>query len=345
MKTSDSIFLRALNQEALEIPPIWYMRQAGRYMPEYRAVRSKFKNFLEMCKNPEVCCELALQPIDAFKLDASILFSDILTIPDAFGLGVEFLEGEGPVFNNPIKTSKDITNLPEFDPEDLSYVYNAVSNIRNALPSNIPLIGFCGSPWTLAAYSIEGRSSKDFNYTKNFINQNKDSAHLFLEKLTHACFLYLKKQINAGADVIQIFDSWANLLNADEYEFYSMQYIKKLISLLKKDEQTSNIPIILFARDSSFNTNKMTESNADCLSLFWNIEEIDKPFLQGKVALQGNLNPKILLEDNDLIKDELNKVLNMFSDYPGYVFNLGHGITPDISPDKIKYLTDLIRAI
>ena len=344
MKTSDSIFLRALNREALEIPPIWYMRQAGRYMPEYRAVRSKFKNFLEMCKNPEVCCELALQPINAFKLDASILFSDILTIPDAFGLGVEFLEGEGPVFNNPIKTSKDITDLPEFDPEDLSYVYNAVSNIRNALPSNIPLIGFCGSPWTLAAYSIEGRSSKDFNYTKNFINQNKDSAHLFLEKLTHACFLYLKKQINAGADVIQIFDSWANLLNVDEYEFYSMHYIKKLISLLKKDEQTSNIPIILFARDPSFNTNKMTESNADCLSLFWNIEKIDKPFLQGKVALQGNLNPKILLEDNNLIKDELNKVLNMFSDYPGYVFNLGHGITPDISPDKIKYLTDLIRA-
>jgi len=344
MKTSDSIFLRALNQEALEIPPIWYMRQAGRYMPEYRAVRSKFKNFLEMCKNPEVCCELALQPINAFKLDASILFSDILTIPDAFGLGVEFLEGEGPVFNNPIKTSKDITDLPEFDPEDLSYVYNAVSNIRNALPSNIPLIGFCGSPWTLAAYSIEGRSSKDFNYTKNFINQNKDSAHLFLEKLTHACFLYLKKQINAGADVIQIFDSWANLLNVDEYEFYSMHYIKKLISLLKKDEQTSNIPIILFARDPSFNTNKMTESNADCLSLFWNIEKIDKPFLQGKVALQGNLNPKILLEDNNLIKDELNKVLNMFSDYPGYVFNLGHGITPDISPDKIKYLTELIRA-
>ena len=344
MKTSDSIFLRALNREALEIPPIWYMRQAGRYMPEYRAVRSKFKNFLEMCKNPEVCCELALQPINAFKLDASILFSDILTIPDAFGLGVEFLEGEGPVFNNPIKTSKDITDLPEFDPEDLSYVYNAVSNIRNALPSNIPLIGFCGSPWTLAAYSIEGRSSKDFNYTKNFINQNKDSAHLFLEKLTHACFIYLKKQINAGADVIQIFDSWANLLNVDEYEFYSMHYIKKLISLLKKDEQTSNIPIILFARDPSFNTNKMTESNADCLSLFWNIEKIDKPFLQGKVALQGNLNPKILLEDNNLIKDELNKVLNMFSDYPGYVFNLGHGITPDISPDKIKYLTELIRA-
>lgn len=344
MKTSESIFLRALNKESLEIPPIWYMRQAGRYMPEYRAVRKKFKNFLDMCKNPEVCCELALQPIDAFNLDASILFSDILTIPDAFGLGVEFLEGEGPVFKNPIKTSEDITNLPEFDPEDLSYVYKAVSNIRNALPSNIPLIGFCGSPWTLAAYSIEGRSSKEFNYTKNFISQNKNNSHLFLEKLTNACFLYLKKQVNAGADVIQIFDSWANLLNADEYDVYSMQYIKKLISLLKEDEQTSNVPIILFARDPSFNTNKMTESNADCLSLFWNINKIDKAFLQGKVALQGNLNPKILLEDNSLIEEELNKILNIFSDYPGYIFNLGHGITPDISPDKIRYLTELIRS-
>lgn len=344
MKTSDSIFLRALNKESLEIPPIWYMRQAGRYMPEYRAVRKKFKNFLDMCKNPEVCCELALQPIDAFNLDASILFSDILTIPDAFGLGVEFLEGEGPVFKNPIKTSEDITNLPEFDPEDLSYVYKAVSNIRNALPSNIPLIGFCGSPWTLAAYSIEGRSSKEFKYTKNFISQNKNNSHLFLEKLTNACFLYLKKQVNAGADVIQIFDSWANLLNADEYDVYSMQYIKKLISLLKEDEQTSNVPIILFARDPSFNTNKMTESNADCLSLFWNINKIDKAFLQGKVALQGNLNPKILLEDNSLIEEELNKILNIFSDYPGYIFNLGHGITPDISPDKIRYLTELIRS-
>jgi uroporphyrinogen decarboxylase len=344
MKTSDSIFLRALNKESLEIPPIWYMRQAGRYMPEYRAVRKKFKNFLDMCKNPEVCCELALQPIDAFNLDASILFSDILTIPDAFGLGVEFLEGEGPVFKNPIKTSEDITNLPEFDPEDLSYVYKAVSNIRNALPSNIPLIGFCGSPWTLAAYSIEGRSSKEFKYTKNFISQNKNNSHLFLEKLTNACFLYLKKQVNAGADVIQIFDSWANLLNADEYDVYSMQYIKKLISLLKEDEQTSNVPIILFARDPSFNTNKMTESNADCLSLFWNINKVDKAFLQGKVALQGNLNPKILLEDNSLIEEELNKILNIFSDYPGYIFNLGHGITPDISPDKIRYLTELIRS-
>jgi uroporphyrinogen decarboxylase len=189
-----------------------------------------------------------------------------------------------------------------------------------------------------------GRSSKDFNYTKDFISQNNDSTHIFLQKLTSACFLYLKQQVQAGADVIQIFDSWANLLSADQYEAYSMRYIKKLITLLKEDEQTSNIPIILFARNPGFNTNRMAESNADCLSLFWNIDKIDTSFLQGKVALQGNLNPKILLEDNYLIEAELNKVLNMFSKYPGYVFNLGHGITPDINPDKIRYLTELIRS-
>ena len=168
MIEKNSIFLKALNKENLITPPIWYMRQAGRYMPEYRAVRKNFKNFLDMCKNPEVCCELAMQPIDAFNLDTAILFSDILTIPDAMGLGVKFLEGEGPVFDNPIKTSKDIINIAPFDPNSLSYVYEAVSNIRGSLPSNIPLIGFCGSPWTLAAYSIEGRSSKDLPMNQKF---------------------------------------------------------------------------------------------------------------------------------------------------------------------------------
>ena len=163
-----SLFLRALNKKTNSVPPIWYMRQAGRYLPEYRAVRSKFKNFLDMCKNPDVCCELALQPIDRFNLDASILFSDILTIPDAFNLGVEFKEGEGPVFNNPIRNIEAIANLPSFDPQELSYVYKCVSNIRGALPTSLPLIGFCGSPWTLAAYSIEGGSSKDFAFTRNF---------------------------------------------------------------------------------------------------------------------------------------------------------------------------------
>ena len=341
--SDESIFLRALRKENLPIPPIWYMRQAGRYMPEYRAVRKNFKNFLDMCKNPEVCCELALQPIKAFKLDAAILFSDILTIPDAFGLGVKFVENEGPVFQNPIEKVDDIKNLMPFDPENLTYVYEAVTNIKNALPSNIPLIGFCGSPWTLAAYSIEGRSSKDFKKTINFIKENTDESHLFLSKLTDACFLYLRKQVQAGADVIQIFDSWANILDTEDLKNFSFDYIKLLINALKNDSVTSNIPIILFARDPKCSSGALIETSADCLSLYWTMNDFDIQFARNKTALQGNLNPKILLESRDVIKTETHKLLEKFEDFPGYVFNLGHGLTPDICPEKVKYLTELVR--
>ena len=344
MNIENSIFLQALNKEKLSTPPIWYMRQAGRYMPEYRAVRKNFKNFLDMCKNPEVCCELALQPINAFNLDAAILFSDILTIPDALGLGVKFLEGEGPVFDNPIKISKDVINLPDFEPDNLSYVYKAVSNIKNALPKNIPLIGFSGSPWTLAAYSIEGRSSKNFEYTKSFIRNNREEVHIFLQKLTDACFIYLKKQVKAGADVIQIFDSWANLLSKKDYETYSLNYIRSLISKLKEDQMTASIPIILFAREPEISCNQMVEVQADCLSLYWKTKDIDLAFLNGKVALQGNLNPEILLQEDSVIKNEADRILKQFKNYDGYIFNLGHGITPNIDPDKIKLLTDHIRS-
>ena len=344
MNIENSIFLKALNKEKLSTPPIWYMRQAGRYMPEYRAVRKNFKNFLDMCKNPEVCCELALQPINAFNLDAAILFSDILTIPDALGLGVKFIEGEGPVFDNPIKISKDVINLPDFEPDNLSYVYKAVSNIKNALPKNIPLIGFSGSPWTLAAYSIEGRSSKNFEYTKSFIRNNEEEAHIFLQKLTDACFIYLKKQVEAGADVIQIFDSWANLLSKKDYETYSLNYIRSLISKLKEDQVTASIPIILFAREPEISCNHMVKVQADCLSLYWKTKDIDLAFLNGKVALQGNLNPEILLQEDNVIKNEADRILKQFKNYDGYVFNLGHGITPNIDPGKIKLLTDHIRS-
>ena len=344
MNIENSIFLQALNKKKLSTPPIWYMRQAGRYMPEYRAVRKNFKNFLDMCKNPEVCCELALQPINAFNLDAAILFSDILTIPDALGLGVKFLEGEGPVFDNPIKISKDVINLPDFEPDNLSYVYKAVSNIKNALPKNIPLIGFSGSPWTLAAYSIEGRSSKNFEYTKSFIRNNREEVHIFLQKLTDACFIYLKKQVEAGADVIQIFDSWANLLSKKDYETYSLNYIRSLISKLKEDQVTASIPIILFAREPEISCNQMVKVQADCLSLYWKTKDIDLAFLNGKVALQGNLNPEILLQEDNVIKNEADRILKQFKNYDGYVFNLGHGITPNIDPGKIKLLTDHIRS-
>ena len=343
MTEKESIFLKALNNEVLPVPPIWYMRQAGRYMPEYRAVRKKFKNFLDMCKNPEVCCELALQPINAFELDSAILFSDILTIPDAMGLDVKFLEGEGPVFGNPVKTAKDVINIERIDSEKLSYVYKAVENIRRSLPRNIPLIGFCGSPWTLAAYSIEGRSSKDFLFTRNFLKENNVEAHIFLDSLTKACFEYLKKQVEAGADVIQIFDSWANLLNEDEYKIYSLEYISVLIALLKNDILTKNIPIILFSREPKAQLKTIMTSQADCLSLYWSMNDIDLNEVRNKVSIQGNLNPEILLESNDVIRKETTKILTKYKDYPGYIFNLGHGITPNINPDKVKFLTDFIR--
>ena len=343
MNNSNSLFIKALNKEKLPTPPVWYMRQAGRYMPEYRKVRKNFKNFLDMCKNPEVCCELALQPINSFNLDAAILFSDILTIPDAFGLGVKFVENEGPVFENPIRSSSDIMNLNTFDPEHLHYVYEAVSNIKNELPENLPLIGFSGSPWTLAAYSIEGKSSKDFERTINFVKSNKDEAHYFLSRLTDACFLYLRKQVQAGADVIQIFDSWANILNSEELIEYSINYTKSLIDALKKDQVTANIPVILFSRDPQCNAETLINTSADCISLYWGMNKFDLDKANGKIAIQGNLNPAILLESKDIIKKETYKILEKFKGFPGYVFNLGHGITPDIDPDNIKYLTELVR--
>jgi uroporphyrinogen decarboxylase len=343
MNNPDPLFLRALNKNKLSTPPIWYMRQAGRYMPEYRKVRKKFKNFLDMCKNPDVCCELAMQPLNAFELDAAILFSDILTIPDAFGLGVKFIEKEGPVFTNPIESTSDINNLIPFDPESLDYVYKAVSNIRNALPEDIPLIGFSGSPWTLAAYSIEGKSSKDFRKTLDFVKANQDETHFLLSRLTDACFLYLRKQVQSGANVIQIFDSWANILNNKELEEYSINYTKSLIDALKNDQVTKKIPIILFSRDPKCNTDTLINTSADCISLYWSMDNFDINLANGKVAIQGNLNPKILLESKDIIRKEAHKLLDNFRGFPGYIFNLGHGITPDIDPNNIKYLTDIVR--
>ena len=320
MSPSKSIFLKALNREILPTAPIWYMRQAGRYMPEYRAVRKRFSNFMDMCKNPEVCCELALQPLNAYELDAAILFSDILTVPDALGMEVNFVEGKGPIFNNPINTANDIFNLPIFDPENVSYVFEAVSNIKNAIHEDIPLIGFTGSPWTLAAYSIEGQSSKNFNKTIGFLKEQPHAMETLLTMLTDACFIYLRKQVQSGADVIQIFDSWANLLKEKEIESISHKYINPKCS-----------------------SNSLIDTKADCLSLYSTMVNFEKELTYGRVAIQGNLNPKILLESRNIIKDETYKILSKYKDYPGYIFNLGHGITPDINPDNVKYLTDIVR--
>ena len=344
MTELDRNFIAALNQKTQRTPPVWIMRQAGRYLPEYRAVRSNFKNFLDMCKTPEVCCELVLQPIERYDFDAAIIFSDILTIPDALGLGVSFVEGKGPIFSNPIKRPEDISDMKNFNPDSLDYVYKTAELTRKELNQNIPLIGFAGSPWTLAAYSIEGSSSKNFDLTKSFIESHSGDAHKFLDILTDACFEYLKRQIISGVDVVQIFDSWANLLSEEQYLEYSLKYIKKILKKLSEDPVTTKTPTIVFARDPKCNLNEFKLENLSCYGMFTSINPNNAiSVFEGSHALQGNLDPKILLEEDSVIKESVSRILSDFKDYPGYIFNLGHGITPDINPDKVKVLVDAIR--
>ena len=340
----DSKFLRALDLQKNSIPPVWFMRQAGRYLPEYQAIRKNYSNFLDMCKQPKICAELALQPIDRFGLDASILFSDILTIPDALNLGLGFYEGEGPKFSNPISSPQDIDKLIPFDVNNLDYVFKAVEETKNLLPKNIPLIGFCGSPWTLAAYSIEGGGSKDFKKTKIFMKENPDELQKFLEILSNACYEYLRQQVLSGVNALQIFDSWADLLVNNELNRFSLKYTQMLTHLLKADPVTANIPIILFEKSPNKKIVDILFEEITCASLHWkeDIKKVAKK-LKNKYAIQGNLDPKILLNSDESIWDETQKICNVMKDYPGFIFNLGHGITPDIDPCKVQVMINAIR--
>ena len=341
---NNSPFLKALRREQNDVPPIWFMRQAGRYLPEYQKIRKNYKNFLDMCKEPRICAELALQPIERFDLDASILFSDILTIPDAFNLGLAFHEGEGPKFSNPISTPQDIARLEDFEIEKLSYVYKAVEETKKILPATLPLIGFCGSPWTLAAYSIEGGGSKDFAKTKKFISDHPEAVKDYLEIITDACFQYLKQQVLSGVNALQIFDSWADLLNPNDLETYSLEYTRKLARKLKEDVVTSNTPIILFEKAPQKKISDILFEDLSCISLHWSesIESVSEN-LKGQFAIQGNLNPLFLLESDEIIQAETKKICDAMKKFPGFIFNLGHGITPDIKPEKVQVMVDAVR--
>ena len=342
---NNSNFLKALRLETNDIPPVWFMRQAGRYLPEYQAIRKDYKNFLDMCKKPETCAELAMQPIDRFNLDASILFSDILTIPDAFNLGLAFHEGEGPKFSNPISVPEDIQNLISFNVNALDYVFKAVEETKKILPADLPLIGFCGSPWTLAAYSIEGGGSKDFKKTKLFLTEHPEAFKDFLDILTDACFEYLKQQVLSGVNTLQIFDSWADLLSAVDLEIYSLSYTRKLAKMLKDDPITRHIPIILFEKAPKKKIIDLVFHNLSCISLHWesDIKSISTS-LRDNFAIQGNLNPKILLESDEVVWKETNKICQAMKNFPGFIFNLGHGITPDIKPEKVQVMIEAVRS-
>tara|TARA_B100001013_G_scaffold335113_1_gene253299 strand:- start:598 stop:1629 length:1032 start_codon:yes stop_codon:yes gene_type:complete len=342
---NSSNFLKALNLQKHDTPPIWLMRQAGRYLPEYQKIRRDYKNFLDMCKKPEICARLALQPIERYDLDASILFSDILTVPDAFGLGLAFYEGEGPKFSNPISEPENIANLKSFDLNTLDYVFRAVEETKKILPVDLPLIGFCGSPWTLAAYSIEGSGSKDFKKTKQFLSEQPQALKDFLNILTDACFQYLKQQVLSGVNAIQIFDSWADLLTTKDLETFSLIYTRKLAQMLKDDHTTKKIPIILFEKAPKMNIQDLVFKDLSCISLYWQ-EDIKNASttLRNKLAIQGNLNPKVLLESDEIIWNETKKICQIMKNYPGFIFNLGHGVTPNIDPKKVEVMIKAIRS-
>ena len=340
----NSKFIKALNLQDNSTPPVWFMRQAGRYLPEYQEIRKNYTNFLDMCKQPKTCAELALQPIDRFDLDASILFSDILTIPDALNLGLAFHEGEGPKFSNPISSPQDIKKLTRFDVNSLDYVFKAVEETKKLLPNNLPLIGFCGSPWTLAAYSIEGGGSKDFHKTKTFMMEHPKELQNFLEILSNACYEYLRQQVMSGVNALQIFDSWADLLSDDDLETFSLKYTRMLCELLKGDPVTASIPIILFEKSPNKKVEDIVFKDVTCVSLYWqeDIESVSTNF-KGLYAIQGNLDPKVLLKADESIWEETQRICNIMEAYPGFIFNLGHGITPDIDPNKVQVMIDAIR--
>lgn len=325
-------FLRALRREPVDMTPVWIMRQAGRYLPEYRALRTKAGSFMDLCTNPQLACEVTLQPLERFPLDAAILFSDILTIPDAMGLGLYFAEGEGPKFRKPVQTPEAISTLEVINPEkDLSYVTDAVRLIRKELNGRVPLIGFSGSPWTLATYMVEGQSSRDFKRIKTMAYQQPEAIHELLSKLSESVYVYLRAQILAGAQAIQIFDTWGGALSHSAYEEFSLGYMADIVQKLKNDEDCAQTPVILFTKNGGQWIEKIAQTGCDAAGLDWTTDiGIAKQVVNGKIALQGNMDPAILLSSPDCIRQEVERILKAYGNAPGHIFNLGHGITPDV---------------
>ncbi len=336
----NDLFLRACKKEPVERTPIWIMRQAGRYLPEYREVRKKAE-FLTMCKTPELASEVTIQPVDIIGVDAAIIFSDILVIPEAMGMHLEMHERIGPVFQHPVRTEDSVKTLKEIDPlKDLKFVLDAVALTKRELNGRVPLIGFSGSPWTLLTYMVEGKGSKSFSFVKKLIYNNPALAHKLLDKISDAVSLYLSAKIEAGADAVQIFDTWGGILSKADYEEFSLEYISKIISKLKRNDE----PVIVFSKGVHHSFNKLADSGADVIGLDWTMDigEVRKKIGE-KVSLQGNLDPAVLYAGEDKIKNEAIKVLSSYGEGNGHIFNLGHGILPDVEPDKAKALVQFVK--
>ncbi|ATF75174.1 uroporphyrinogen decarboxylase [Pasteurella multocida] len=325
-------YLKALLREPVDMTPVWMMRQAGRYLPEYRATRAVAGDFMSLCRNAELACEVTLQPLRRYPLDAAILFSDILTIPDAMGLGLSFGVGEGPKFAHPIESKSAVQNLPIPDPEgELQYVMNAVRTIRRELKGEVPLIGFSGSPWTLATYMVEGGSSKAFTKIKKMLYADPQLLHQLLDKLADAVILYLNAQIKAGAQSVMIFDTWGGVLGHREYLDFSLHYMHKIVAGLIRENEGRKVPVTLFTKGGGMWLEAMAETGCDALGVDWTVNLAQAKARVGhKVALQGNMDPSVLYASPARIEQEVRSILADFGEGSGHVFNLGHGIHQDV---------------
>ncbi len=340
-------FLRALMREPTPYTPIWIMRQAGRYLPEYNATRQKAGSFLALAKSPELACEVTLQPLDRFPLDAAILFSDILTIPDAMGLGLYFAEGEGPKFERPLRDEAAIRALPAADMDELRYVFDAVAVIRKNLAGRVPLIGFSGSPFTLACYMIEGGGSDDFRLVKTMLFQRPDLLHEILEKNTQSVIAYLNAQIDAGAQAVMLFDTWGGTLSHSAYREFSLAYAERVLAGLTREREGRVVPRIFFTKGGGLWLEAMAGIGADALGLDWTVDIGEaKRRVGNQVALQGNLDPSTLFGTPETVAREAERILKSFAydgNATGHVFNLGHGISQFTNPAHVEALVHAVH--
>ena len=336
----NDLFLRACKRQKVDRTPVWMMRQAGRYLPEYRAVRAK-ADFLTMCKTPELAAEVTVQPVDIIGVDAAIIFSDILVIPEAMGMHLEMIESKGPQLYNPIRSHEQVEALKIADPEkSLRFVMQALEATKRILGKRVPLIGFSGSPWTLAAYMIEGSGGREWKFTKQMMLDQPELMKELLAKLAESIRLYLEAQLAAGADAVQIFDTWGGVLTPDHYKRFSLEFMHKIVSKLHRNGQ----PVIVFSKGANHSLKEIADIGADVVGIDWTIDMADaKNQIGEKVALQGNLDPASLYASPDVIRQEVKSILKKFGKGSGHVFNLGHGIFPDVSVEHAKAMVQAVK--